>query len=48
MPADMHIEGEAGGARTVWLSEHDPINRLKGMHGIRLQPDLSSPPVPTL
>lgn len=38
MPADVHVEEEAGGAKTVWLSEHDPLNRLKGMHGIRLQP----------
>ena len=38
MPADVHIEEESGGARTVWLSEHDPLSRMKGMHGIRLQP----------
>jgi tetratricopeptide (TPR) repeat protein len=38
MPADVHIEEEPDGARTVWLSEHDPLNRLKGMHGIRLRP----------
>ena len=38
MPADVHIENETDGSRTVWLSEHDPLNRLKGMHGIRLQP----------
>ena len=39
MPADVFIEEETDGARTVWLSEHDPLNRLKGMHGIRLCPD---------
>ena len=38
MPADVFIEEEEDGARTVWLSEHDPLNRLKGMHGIRLRP----------
>jgi tetratricopeptide (TPR) repeat protein len=38
MPADVFIEDEADGARTVWLSEHDPLNRMKGMHGIRLRP----------
>jgi len=38
MPADVFIEKEDDGARTVWLSEHDPLNRLKGMHGIRLRP----------
>lgn len=39
MPADVHMQEEADGGHTVWLSEHDPIDRLKGMHGIRLQPD---------
>lgn len=38
LPADYWIEEEPDGARTVWMSEHDPINRLKGMHGIRLRP----------
>jgi tetratricopeptide (TPR) repeat protein len=38
MPADVFIEAEADGAQTVWLSEHDPLNRLKGMHGIRVRP----------
>ncbi len=39
MPADVFIENEADGAVTVWMSEHDPITRMKGMHGIRLRPD---------
>ena len=39
MPADVHIEKEPDGAVTVWQSEHDPIERLKGMHGLRLRPD---------
>ena len=41
MPTDVHIEREADGAVTVWLSEHDPLDRLKGMHGIRLRPGSS-------
>lgn len=41
MPCDLSIEEEADGARTIWMSEHDPIERLKGMHGIRLRPDSS-------
>ena len=41
MPADVYIEEEEDGARTVWMSEHDPLNRLKGMHGIRLRPGSS-------
>lgn len=41
MPADVDIEDEGGGVFTVWQSEHDPLNRLKGMHGIRLRPGSS-------
>lgn len=41
MPADVHIEHESCGAATVWMSEHDPLDRLKGMHGVRLRPDSS-------
>lgn len=41
MPCDVSIENESDGARTVWLSEHDPISRMKGMHGIRLRPGSS-------
>ncbi|GFD90790.1 hypothetical protein KUL152_30160 [Tenacibaculum sp. KUL152] len=37
MPTDVHIEQEADGAQIVWMSEHDPLNRMKGMHGIRLE-----------
>ena len=41
LPVDAHIEREADGAVTVWLSDHDPMDRMKGMHGIRLRPDTS-------
>ncbi|MAT69880.1 MAG: DUF5107 domain-containing protein [Planctomycetaceae bacterium] len=41
MPADVQIEREPDGAATVWLSEHDPLDRLKGMHGVRLRPGSS-------
>jgi len=41
MPTDVSIEEEADGARTIWFSEHDPIHRMKGMHGIRLRPGSS-------
>lgn len=37
MPAVAEIEREADGAVTVWLSEHDPMARMKGMHGVRLR-----------
>src|SRR5581483_7443604 len=39
MPVDFEIEESANGSRTVWLSDHDPMNRLKGMHGICLYPE---------
>jgi tetratricopeptide (TPR) repeat protein len=32
------IEKERDGSCTVWLSEHDPMLRMKGMAGIRLAP----------
>jgi tetratricopeptide (TPR) repeat protein len=38
MPADVHLEEDSDGTKTVWMSEHDPLNRLKGMHGICLKP----------
>jgi tetratricopeptide (TPR) repeat protein len=41
MPADVAVERHAGGAMTVWLSEHDPMVRMKGMHGVRLHPGRS-------
>jgi len=38
MPAEVSIEEETDGAVTVWLGEHEPMNRMKGMHGVRLAP----------
>ena len=38
MPAHASIEEHADGSRTVWLSEHDPMLRMKGMVGIHLAP----------
>ena len=38
LPADVYIEEEADGAKTVWMSGYDPMYRLKGMHGIRIRP----------
>ena len=38
MPVDVHIERGPDGSQTVWLSDHDPMNRLKGMHGVCLHP----------
>jgi tetratricopeptide (TPR) repeat protein len=38
MPVDRCIEEHEDGSRTVWLSEHEPMNRMKGMVGICLRP----------
>ena len=41
MPVHASIEEHANGSRTVWLSEHDPMLRMKGMVGICLSPGKS-------
>lgn len=42
MPCDVHIErDERDGSVTAWCSEHEPMNRMKGMHGVRLRPGSS-------
>jgi tetratricopeptide (TPR) repeat protein len=41
MPADVSIERSRDGSATVWLGEHDPMARMKGMHGVRLHPGRS-------
>jgi tetratricopeptide (TPR) repeat protein len=37
-PVDHLIERHASGSCTVWLSEHEAMNRMKGMVGITLYP----------
>ncbi|MDN4482261.1 DUF5107 domain-containing protein [Demequina lignilytica] len=39
LPTCAHIEHEDDGSVTVWMSDHDPMHRMKGMHGVRLRPD---------
>lgn len=39
LPVDFEIEEHADGSKTVWCSDHDPMCRMKGMHGICLHPD---------
>ncbi len=41
MPADVKIEEHEDGSVTVWLGEHDPMARMKGMHGVCLHPGRS-------
>ena len=38
MPVEYSIEAHPNGSRTLWCSDHDPMNRLKGMHGVCLYP----------
>jgi tetratricopeptide (TPR) repeat protein len=38
MPVDVQIEEHGDGSRTIWCGDHDPMNRLKGMHGVCLHP----------
>ncbi len=37
-PVDYRLEGHADGSKTVWLSEHEPMGRTKGMVGLCLHP----------
>ena len=39
LPVDFEIEKHADGSQTIWCSDHDPMCRLKGMHGVCLHPD---------
>ncbi len=41
MPLDYHTEELEDGTAIVWLSEHSPCDRTKGMVGIVLRPDSS-------
>lgn len=38
MPVETEIEAEPDGSVTVWCSDHDPMFRMKGMHGVCLHP----------
>jgi len=38
LPVDLEIENHANGSKTVWCSDHDPMTRMKGMHGVCLHP----------
>ncbi len=39
MPVDIEVERGEDGSVTVWCSEHEPMQRMKGMHGVCLRPD---------
>ncbi|MGC3992479.1 MAG: DUF5107 domain-containing protein [Chthoniobacteraceae bacterium] len=38
MPTATEIERHPDGSITVWCSDHDPMARMKGMHGVCLHP----------
>jgi tetratricopeptide (TPR) repeat protein len=41
LPVDFEIEEHADGSKTIWCSDHDPMCRMKGMHGVCLHPGRS-------
>ncbi|MDD5262767.1 MAG: DUF5107 domain-containing protein [Methylacidiphilales bacterium] len=38
LPVNLEFEEHEDGGKTVWLSDHDPMSRMKGMHGVCLHP----------
>ena len=38
LPVEITIERHEDGSVTAWCSDHDPISRMKGMHGVCLRP----------
>jgi len=38
LPVETTIERDEDGSVTVWCSDHDPMSRMKGMHGVCLRP----------
>lgn len=42
MPVETEIEVDEDGSATLWCSDHDPMLRMKGMHGVRLRPGSSA------
>jgi tetratricopeptide (TPR) repeat protein len=41
LPVDFKIESHADGSKTIWCGDHDPMCRMKGMHGVCLHPGRS-------
>lgn len=38
LPVNVEIEESPDGSATVWCGDHDPMARMKGMHGVCLRP----------
>jgi tetratricopeptide (TPR) repeat protein len=41
LPTEVHIEEAADGSKTVWCGDHDPLQRMKAMHGVCLRPGIA-------
>ncbi|MEM9347119.1 MAG: DUF5107 domain-containing protein [Planctomycetota bacterium] len=41
LATDTEIEEHEDGSCTIWMSDHDPISHMKGMHGITVYPNSS-------
>jgi len=41
LPVNFEIEEHPDGSKTIWCSDHDPMCRMKGMHGVCLHPGKS-------
>ena len=41
LPVDFEIEEHADGSMTIWCGDHDPMCRMKGMHGVCLHPGMA-------
>ncbi len=38
LPVNFEIEEHPDGSKTIWCGDHDPMCRMKGMHGVCLHP----------
>ncbi|MCC7377576.1 MAG: DUF5107 domain-containing protein [Verrucomicrobiales bacterium] len=41
LPAMVDVEEGADGSKTIWCWDHDPLTRMRGMHGVCLRPGRS-------
>ena len=41
LPTETHVEEGEDGSKTVWCGDHDPMSRMKAMHGVCLRPGIA-------
>jgi tetratricopeptide (TPR) repeat protein len=41
LPTETHIEEGDDGSMTIWCGDHDPMARMKAMHGVCLRPGIA-------